>query len=394
MRVRTLEELFRSGQLAGQRVFIRSDLNVPLDDTGNITEDTRIRASVPAIKMALDAGAAVMVTSHLGRPTEGELKPEDSLAPVARRLGELLGRPVALKANWIDGVSVAAGEVVLLENCRVNKGEKKNSEELARRVAALADVYVNDAFATAHRGHSSNVAIVKFVKEHAAGLLMKNEIAYFEKALVSPARPLAAIFGGAKISGKIEAINNVLDKVDKILIGGAMANTFLAAQGYGIGKSLYEAEMVDTAKRVLAGAAERKVRLYLPVDVVVAERLEASAPTRTVAAREIPDGMMALDIGPATGALFREALRDAKTIVWNGPMGAFETAPFAAGTQAVMRALAESNALTIVGGGDTDTALHKAGLFSRMSYVSTGGGAFLELLEGKHLPGIAALEEG
>jgi phosphoglycerate kinase len=222
---------------------------------------------------------------------------------------------------------------------------------------------------------------------------MKNEIAYFEKALVSPARPLAAIFGGAKISGKIEAINNVLDKVDKILIGGAMANTFLAALGYGIGKSLYEGEMVDTAKRVLAGAAERKVRLYLPVDVIVAERLEASIPTRTVAAREIPDGMMALDIGPATGALFREALRDAKTIVWNGPMGAFETAPFAAGTQAVMRALAESNALTIVGGGDTDTALHKAGLFSRMSYVSTGGGAFLELLEGKHLPGIAALEE-
>jgi phosphoglycerate kinase len=232
------------------------------------------------------------------------------------------------------------------------------------------------------------------VKERAAGLLMKNEIAYFEKALVSPARPLAAIFGGAKISGKIEAINNVLDKVDKILIGGAMANTFFAALGYGVGKSLYEAEMAETAKQVLAGAASRKVRLYLPVDVVVADRLEATAATRTVPAQEIPEGMMALDIGPASSLLFREAVQDAKTIVWNGPMGAFETAPFAAGTQALMRTLAESDAITIVGGGDTDTALHKAGLFSRMSYVSTGGGAFLELLEGKRLPGIVALEEG
>jgi phosphoglycerate kinase len=387
MKIRTIDQL----NLSGKRTLIRVDFNVPMDKAGNVTDDTRLQAALPTIRLAIERGAKTILLSHLGRP-KGKRLPEMSLAPVAPCLSRLLGRPVAFAQDCVgEPASMAVeamkpGDVLLLENVRYEAGEEKNDEELGRRLAALCDVYVNDAFATAHRGHSSNVAIVKFVKEHAAGLLMKNEIAYFEKALVSPARPLAAIFGGAKISGKIEAINNVLDKVDKILIGGAMANTFLAAQGYGIGKSLYEAEMVDTAKR--------KVRLYLPVDVVVAERLEAGVPTRTVAAREIPDGMMALDIGPATGALFREALRDAKTIVWNGPMGAFETAPFGAGTQAVMRALAESNALTIVGGGDTDTALHKAGLFSRMSYVSTGGGAFLELLEGKHLPGIAALEAG
>jgi phosphoglycerate kinase len=285
------------------------------------------------------------------------------------------------------------GDVLLLENVRYYAEEEKNDEGFGRKLADLCDVYVNEAFATAHRGHASNVAILKFVKERAAGLLMKDEIAYFEKALVAPARPLVAVFGGAKISGKIEAINNVLGKVDKILIGGAMANTFFAALGYGVGKSLFEAEMVETAGQVLSGAASRKVRLYLPVDVVVADRLEATAANRTVPAQEIPDGMMALDIGPASSILFREAIQDAKTIVWNGPMGAFETAPFAAGTLAIMRALAESDATTIVGGGDTDTALHKAGLFSRMSYVSTGGGAFLELLEGKRLPGIVALEE-
>ena len=268
---------------------------------------------------------------------------------------------------------------------------------------------MNDAFATAHRGHSSNVAVTRFVGEKAAGLLMKDEITYFEKALVSPARPLAAVFGGAKISGKIEAINNVIGKVDKILIGGAMANTFFAAQGHEVGNSLYEAEMVEMAGTVLANAAGRKVKLYLPVDVVVADRLDASASSKVVPAQEIPVGWMAADIGPATSLLFREALQDAKTIVWNGPLGAFEIAPFANGNwdaaaikttavrdgdeYSIMRTLAESNAITIVGGGDTDTALHKAGLFSRMSYVSTGGGAFLELLEGKRLPGIVALEE-
>ena len=395
MKIRTIDQL----DLSGKRTLIRVDFNVPMDKAGNVTDDTRLQAVLPTIRLAIERGAKTILLSHLGRP-KGKRVPEMSLAPVAPRLSRLLGRPVAFARECVGEPAekaVAAmrpGDVLLLENVRFDPGEEKNDEELGRRLASLCDVYVNDAFATAHRGHSSNVAVVKHVGERAAGLLMKNEIAYFEKALVSPARPLTAIFGGAKISGKIEAIDHVLGKVDKILIGGAMANTFLAAQGHGIGKSLYEPEMVDTAKRVLAGAASRKVRLYLPVDVVVAERLEASASTRTVPAQEIPDGMMALDIGPATGILFREALHDAKTIVWNGPMGAFETAPFAAGTQAVMRALAESDALTIVGGGDTDTALHKAGLFSRMSYVSTGGGAFLELLEGKHLPGIAALEEG
>jgi len=394
MKIRTIDQL----DLSGKRTMIRVDFNVPMDKSGNVTDDTRLQAVLPTIRHAIEQGAKTILLSHLGRP-KGKRVPEMSLAPVAPRLSQLLGHPVAFAPDCVGEPAekaVAAmkpGDVLLLENVRYHAGEEKNDEEIGKQLAALCDVYVNDAFATAHRGHASNVAILKFVKERAAGLLMKNEIVYFEKALLSPARPLAAIFGGAKISGKIEAIDNVLGKVDKILIGGAMANTFFAALGYGVGKSLYEAEMVETAKRVLAGAASRKVRFYLPVDVVVAERLEASAPSRTVPAQEIPEGMMALDIGPATGILFREALQDAKTIVWNGPMGAFETAPFGAGTLAVMRALAESDAVTIVGGGDTDTALHKAGLFSRMSYVSTGGGAFLELLEGKHLPGIAALEE-
>ena len=291
MKIRTIDQL----NLSGKRTLIRVDFNVPMDKAGNVTDDTRLQAALPTIRLAIERGAKTILLSHLGRP-KGKRLPEMSLASVAPRLSQLLGRPVAFAQDCVGEpaeMAVAAmkpGDVLLLENVRYQAGEEKNDEELGKRLAALCDVYINDAFATAHRGHSSNVAIVKFVKERAAGLLMKNEIAYFEKALVSPARPLAAIFGGAKISGKIEAINNVLDKVDKILIGGAMANTFLAALGYGIGKSLYEAEMVDTAKRVLAGAAERKVRLYLPVDVVVAERLEATAPTRIVPAKEIPDG--------------------------------------------------------------------------------------------------------
>ncbi len=394
MKIRTIDQM----DLSGKRTLIRVDFNVPMDKAGNIADDTRVQAALPTIRLAVEKGAKTILLSHMGRP-KGKRVPGMSLAPVAPRLASLLGKPVAFAGDCVGEEAAGAvaalrpGDVLLLENVRYHAEEEKNDEGFGARLAALCDVYVNDAFATAHRGHASNVAILRFVKERAAGLLMRNEIAYFEKALVSPARPLAAIFGGAKISGKIEAINNVLPKVDKILIGGAMANTFFAAQGYGIGKSLYEAEMVKTAGEVLAGAASRKVRLYLPVDVVVADRLEASAPTKTVTAQEIPEGAMALDIGPGSVMLFREAIQDAKTIVWNGPMGAFETPPFAAGTHAVMRALAESAAVTIVGGGDTDTALHKAGLFSRMSYVSTGGGAFLELLEGKRLPGIAALEE-
>jgi len=394
MKMRTIDQL----DLSGKRVLIRVDFNVPMDKTGNVTDDTRIQAAIPTIKQAATGGAKTILLSHMGRP-KGKKVPEMSLAAAAKRLSALLGKEVPFVADCVgDEVlkavsSMRPGDVIMLENVRFHPGEEKNDEEFGKKLADLCDVYVNDAFATAHRGHSSNVAITKFVKEKAAGLLMKNEIAYFEKALVDPARPLVAIFGGAKISGKIQAINNVLGKVDKILIGGAMANTFFAAQGYEVGKSLYEAEMLETAKQVLANAAGRKVKLYLPVDVVVADRLESSAATKAVPVQEIPADWLAADVGPATSLLFKEALQGAKTIVWNGPLGAFEIGPFAGGTFSLMRALAESDAITIVGGGDTDTALHKAGLISRMSYVSTGGGAFLELLEGKRLPGIVALEE-
>jgi phosphoglycerate kinase len=395
MKVRTIDQL----DLSGKRTLIRVDFNVPLDKAGKITDDTRIKAVLPTIRLALEKGAKTILFSHLGRP-KGKAVPEMSLSPVANRLAALLGKEVPFVPECVGEAAekaVAAmrpGDVLLLENVRFHPGEEKNDEAFGKQLAALCDVYVNDAFATAHRGHASNVAVTRFVAEKAAGLLLKNEIAYFEKALVSPARPLAAVFGGAKISGKIEAIHNVIDKVDKILIGGAMANTFLVAQGCEVGSSLYEAEMVETAGRVLADAAGRKVKLYLPVDVVVAHRLDAPSSSKAVPAQEIPAGWTAGDIGPATSLLFREALQDAKTIVWNGPLGAFEIGAFAAGTHSLMRTLSESNAITIVGGGDTDTALHKAGLISRMSYVSTGGGAFLELLEGKRLPGIVALEEG
>lgn len=394
MKIRVIDQV----ELSGKRVLIRVDFNVPMDKGGNVTDDTRIQAAIPTVRHAMTHGAKAILLSHLGRP-KGKRVPEMSLAPAVRRLSALLGKEVPFVPDCVGEEvekAVAAmrpGDVILLENVRFHAGEEKNDEAFGKNLAALCDVYVNDAFATAHRGHSSNVAVTRFVKEKAAGFLMRNEIAYFEKALVDPARPLVAVFGGAKISGKIEAINNVLGKVDKILIGGAMANTFFAAQGHEVGKSLYEAEMLDTARQVLANAAGRKVKLYLPVDVVVADRLETSASVKTVPVPEIPQGWIAADVGPATSLLFKEALQGARTIVWNGPLGAFETAPFASGTFAMMRALAESDAITIVGGGDTDTALHKAGLFSRMSYVSTGGGAFLELLEGKRLPGIVALEE-
>ncbi len=395
MRIRTIDQM----DVTGKRALIRVDFNVPLDKSGRVADDTRIRAALPTIRAAASKGAIVLLLSHLGRP-KGKPVPEMSLSPVAHHLSGLLGKEIPFLSDCIgEAVEKAAtaarpGDILLLENVRFHPGEEKNDEAFGKRLAALCDVYVNDAFGTAHRAHASNVAVTRFVPEKAAGLLLKDEIAYFEKALVSPSRPLAAVFGGAKISGKIEAIHNVLGKVDKILIGGAMANTFFAARGLEVGSSLYEKEMMETARQVLAEADRRKVRFYLPVDVVAADRFDASASTRTVPVQEIPVGWMAADIGPATSLLFREALQDAKTIVWNGPMGAFELAPFANGTFSLMRALAESDATTIVGGGDTDTALHKAGLFSRMSYVSTGGGAFLELLEGKRLPGIAALEDG
>jgi phosphoglycerate kinase len=395
MKVRTIDQF----DLSGKRVLIRVDFNVPLDKAGKITDDTRVKAVLPTIRLAMEKGAKTILFSHLGRP-KGKVVPEMSLAPVAKHLASLLGKDVpfipecAGEAAEKAVAAMRAGDLLLLENVRFHPGEEKNDEAFGKQLAALCDVYINDAFATAHRGHASNVAVTRFAKEKGAGLLLKNEIAYFEKALVSPARPLAAVFGGAKISGKIEAIHNVIGKVDKILIGGAMANTFLVALGYEVGSSLYEAEMVETAGKVIKDAAGRKVRLYLPVDVVVADRIDAPSSSKAVPAQEIPAGWTAGDIGPATSLLFREALQDAKTIVWNGPLGAFEIGAFSGGTQSLMRTLAESSAITIVGGGDTDTALHKAGLLSRMSYVSTGGGAFLELLEGKRLPGIVALEEG
>lgn len=395
MKVRTIDQL----DLAGKRTLVRVDFNVPLDKAGNVTDDTRIKAVLPTIRLSIEKGAKTILLSHLGRP-KGKPVSEMSLSPAAKRLSSLIGKEVPFVPDCIGEAAETAvaamrpGDVLLLENVRFHPGEEKNDESFGKQLAALCDVYVNDAFATAHRGHSSNVAVTRFVREKAAGLLMKNEIAYFEKALVSPARPLAAVFGGAKISGKIEAINNVLGKVDKILIGGAMANTFFAARGYEVGNSLFEKEMVETADRVLANAANSKVKFYLPVDVVVADRLDSPASLKSVPAQEIPAGWTAGDIGPATSLLFKEALQDAKTIVWNGPLGAFEIGAFASGTYSIIRTLAESDAITIVGGGDTDTALHKAGMFSRMSYVSTGGGAFLELLEGKRLPGITALEDG
>lgn len=393
MNVRTIDRM----DLAGKRVLIRVDFNVPMDKYGNVTDDARIEAALPTIRRAVEQGARVVLVSHLGRP-KGKRVPEMSLTPAANRLSAILGKPVGFVPDCIGEdvekavAAMTPGDVLLLENIRFYPEEEKNDDAFGKKLADLCDVYVNDAFATAHRGHASNVAITRHVKEKGAGLLMKKEIEYFEKALVSPARPLVAVFGGAKISGKIDALKNVLGKVDKILIGGAMANTFVAAHGYEVGSSFHEPEMVETAKEIIRATSASHLRLYLPVDFMVADRFEASANTRYVSFKEIPPGWSAVDIGPASSLLFREIMADAQTIVWNGPMGAFEIPTFANGTNDMMKALAESPATTIVGGGDTDKALHKSGLFSRISYVSTGGGAFLELLEGKVLPGLAALE--
>jgi phosphoglycerate kinase len=394
MKIRTIDQI----DVRGKRVLVRVDFNVPMDKSGNVTDDSRIRAVVPTVRHCIDHGAKVILVSHLGRP-KGQVVPDKSVAPAAKALSELLGQEVAFAPSCLGEATekaVAAlepGHVLLLENVRFHPEEEKNDDAFGAKLASYCDVFVNDAFATAHRAHASNVAITRHVKEKAAGFLLKKEIEYFEKALVSPDRPLTAIFGGAKISGKIEAIRRTLYKVDKILIGGAMANTFVAAHGYETGLSIYEKEMVETAREVSRIARDQKLKLYLPVDFVVADRFDATAFTKVVGFKEIPPNAMAVDIGPASCLLFREILSDARTIVWNGPMGAFELPPFSAGTYAMCRILSESNALTIVGGGDTDLALHRTGLYSRMSYVSTGGGAFLELLEGKKLPGIAALED-
>jgi phosphoglycerate kinase len=395
MNVRTIDQL----QLSGKRVLIRVDFNVPMDKYGQVTDDTRIQAALPTIRLAAQQGAKVILVSHLGRP-KGKRVPEMSLEPAAKRLSIVIGKEVGFLSECV-GESVEAavaamqpGDITLLENIRFYPEEEKNDDAFGAKLARLCDVYVNDAFATAHRGHASNVAITRHVAEKAAGLLMKNEIDYFEKAFIAPERPLVAIFGGAKVSGKIDAIRNVLGKVDKIIIGGAMANTFIAAHGYPTGSSFYEADMVEMAKEVIAVTSARKLKLYLPVDFLVADKFESTAETRVVPLKEIPDGWSAVDIGPASAMLFKEILWDAKTIVWNGPMGAFEIPPFAGGTNAIVHALATSPAVTIVGGGDSGKALQSTGLSGKMSYVSTGGGAFLELLEGKPLPGLVALESG
>jgi phosphoglycerate kinase len=372
--------------LRGQRVFIRADLNVPQDDAGNITDDTRIRASVPGIRLALEKGAAVMVTSHLGRPKEGEWTPEDSLAPVARRLGELLGREVPLKRDWVDGVTVKPGDVVLLENCRVNRGEKKDDEALARKIAALCDVYVNDAFGTAHRAEATTHGAARFAKVACAGPLMAAELDALGKALASPRRPLVAIVAGSKVSTKLTVLAELAKKVDQLIVGGGIANTFMLAAGMPVGKSLVEKDLAGEAKRIM-----ELTKVPLPVDVVVAKSLEASSgvtkPASAVAADE-----MILDVGPKTAQVFAAALKMAGTIVWNGPVGVFENQAFAAGTETLARAIAESKAFSIAGGGDTVAAINKFGIAGRIGYISTAGGAFLEFLEGKTLPAVAALE--
>jgi phosphoglycerate kinase len=396
MQIPTLDQIAHSGKLAGQRVFIRSDLNVPRNDAGDITDDTRIRASVAAIRAALDAGAAVMVTSHLGRPTEGVLAAEDSLGAVAQRLAELLGREVPLITNWVDGVTVAPGEVVLLENCRVNKGEKKNSDELARRLAKLADIYVNDAFGTAHRAEATTHGIAKYVAVACAGPLMAAEIEALTRALGDPKRPLMAIVGGSKVSTKLTILANFAEKVDQLVVGGGIANTFLLAQGFAIGKSLAEPDLVGECHKVIAALEAKGATLPLPIDVVVAKEISATAPATVRRADDVRDDEMILDIGPQSAMALSSAIRRAGTIIWNGPVGVFEHEPFANGTHQMALAISEATAngaYSLAGGGDTLAAIARFGIASNISYISTGGGAFLEFLEGKTLPAIEILQQ-
>lgn len=389
--VLTLSGLARSGALAGKRVFIRSDLNVPLD-AGRITEDTRVRASVPAIRMALDAGAAVMVTSHLGRPKEGVLNPEDSLEPVAQRLSELLEHPVRLQRDWVDGVQVEVGEVVLLENCRVNPGEKKNDPDLARRMAALCDVYVNDAFGTAHRAEATTEGIARYAPAACAGPLLEAELAALGKALEAPRRPMAAIVGGAKVSTKLSILQSLSERVDQLIVGGGIANTFMLAAGLPIGKSLAEPDQVDQARAVIEAMRARGVEVPIPEDVVVAQTFAADAPATVKDAADVDAEDLILDIGPRTAARLAAQLRQAGTIVWNGPVGVFEFEAFAGGTRVIAEAIAASDGFSIAGGGDTLAAIAKFDIADKVGYISTGGGAFLEFLEGKSLPAVAALQ--
>ncbi len=393
MNILRFSDLCAQGRARGQRVFIRADLNVPLDGDGAITEDTRIRASVPCIQMALDAGAAVMVTSHLGRPTEGAFKPEDSLAPVAARLSSLLGRDVPLVADWVDGVQVQPGQVVLLENCRVNVGEKKNSEALARKLAALCDIFVNDAFGTAHRAEGTTYGIAQFAPIACAGPLLAAEIDAITKALASPKRPLAAIVAGSKVSTKLTILQSLSKNVDQLIVGGGIANTFMLAAGLPIGKSLAEPGLLDEARAVINAMKARGAEVPIPTDVVTAKTFAADAPAVIKAAQDVAEDDLILDIGPETARRLADQLLQAGTIVWNGPVGVFEFAPFENGTRTIAQAIARSPAFSIAGGGDTLAAIAKYGIEKDMGYISTGGGAFLEVLEGKTLPAFEILEK-
>ena len=391
MNVLRFADLIAAGKVTGQRVFIRADLNVPQDDAGLITEDTRIRASIPAIEMALKAGAAVMVTSHLGRPTEGEFKPADSLAPIAKRMGELMGREIPVLANWVEGVDVAPGQLVLLENCRVNQGEKKNNEALARKMAALCDIYVNDAFGTAHRAEGTTYGIAQFAKIACAGPLLAAEIDAISKALAAPKRPLVAIVAGSKVSTKLTILKSLSANVDGLIVGGGIANTFMLAAGLKIGKSLAEPDLVAEASAVIEAMKARGAEVPIPVDVVTAKAFAADAPATVKAATEVADDDLILDIGPKTAAILADKLKAAGTIVWNGPVGVFEFDAFAGGTETIARAIAQSSAFSIAGGGDTLAAIAKYGIEKDVGYISTGGGAFLEVLEGKTLPAFEIL---
>ena len=393
MKVLRFADLIDQGLVTGRRVFIRADLNVPQDDDGRITEDTRIRASVPCIEMALKAGAAVMVTSHLGRPTEGEFKPADSLAPVAERLSQLLGRPVRLVSDWVGGVEVQPGEVVLLENCRLNKGEKKNSEELARKMAALCDIFVHDAFGTAHRAEASTYGIAQFAKTACAGPLLAAEIDAISKALSNPKRPLVAIVAGSKVSTKLTILQSLARNVDGLIVGGGIANTFMLAAGLKIGKSLAEPDLVGEARAVIEAMKGRGAEVPIPVDVVVAKEFKADAQATVKAATDVADDELILDIGPKTAQGLADKLMSAGTIVWNGPVGVFEFDAFAKGTETIARAIARSSAFSIAGGGDTLAAIAKYGIEKEVGYISTGGGAFLEVLEGKTLPAFEILQK-
>ena len=393
MQFNRLSDLIAADALRGKRVFIRADLNVPQDDAGNITEDTRIRASIPAIRQALAAGAAVMVTSHLGRPVEGEFKPADSLAPIAVRMAELLGQSVHLKQDWLDGVDVMPGQVVLLENCRVNVGEKKNSDALAQKMARLCDVYVNDAFGTAHRAEATTHGLARFAPLACAGPLLAAELDALGKAVLQPARPLLAIVAGSKVSTKLTILKTLADKVDHLIVGGGIANTFMLAAGLKIGKSLAEPDLVADARAIIDMMAKRGASVPIPTDVVCAKSFSATAEATVKQVADVTDDDMILDIGPVTAALLAEQIAAAGTVVWNGPVGVFEFDQFAEGTRTLALAIAQSKAFSIAGGGDTLAAIAKYGIADRIGYISTGGGAFLEFLEGKTLPAVAILEE-